>query len=376
MEASSPTRGVARQTQSPFRCSLFSSPLNYLSLTVRGTPMNPMNLQQAVAAIVAYDGKGDSAAEDALFSLHTAVTSAALQGVVSLTTPGRLWEEHFQPAVAAAEKRLSKLIHKGAPLYNNALCLFLLSDFDGAFQFVVDAETENRRLGPGAFDLLIGKDALSRPWVVDTLITDLGPRWASDYQAITGCPLSAAELIDLFAWLAQRPTDAFMVVAAAHRVRRAALRPVPNRATRLMVVRALADSLVSMESAIRWIQQGTPVTGQLHERMKTVMNQDARLLNGFNALKSFSAGQGETAVALNDLITEAVSRFSGATTQTARAGLAAYVSYRFRNSVLHVNEESLTIQQDLDLGIRMVGWTLATCRVVAHIKRGTHTGLT
>jgi hypothetical protein len=338
--------------------------------------MHPVNLQQTLAAIAAYDGKGDSATEDGLFALHTATTGAALQGVVSLTAPGRLWAEHLQPAVAVAEKHLPKPIHKGAPLYNNALCAFLLNDFDGAFQFVVDAETENRRLGPGAFDLLIGRDALSRPWVVDTLITDLGPKWAADYQAITGCPLSAPELVDLFGWLAQRPTDAFLVVAAAHRVRRAALRPIPNRATRLMVVRALADTVVSLESAIRWTQQGASVTGQLHARLKAVLNQDARLLSPFNGLASFAPGQGESATALNDLVTEAVSRFATATTETTRAGIAAYVSYRFRNSVLHVNEESLAIHQDLDLGIRMAGWVLATCRVVAHVARGTHTGLT
>jgi hypothetical protein len=109
---------------------------------------------------------------------------------------------------------------------------------------VLDAETENRRLGPSAFDLLIGKDPLSRPWVVDSLIKDMGPTWAADYQAITGHVLDAAEIIALFEWLAQRSSDAFVVVAALHRVRRAKLRRAPNDATRQMVVRALADLVV------------------------------------------------------------------------------------------------------------------------------------
>jgi hypothetical protein len=41
-----------------------------------------------------------------------------------------------------------------------------------------------------------------------------------------------------------------------------------------------------------------------------------------------------------------------------------------------VNEESLTIHQDLELGVRMLGWTLATCRIIAHLDRNTHTHLT
>jgi hypothetical protein len=283
--------------------------------------------------------------------------------------PVILWERILRPAVIEAEKRIGRPIHKGAPCYNTALCCFLMHDFDGAFQYLMDAHDENQRLGGNPFGILIGKDPLSRKFLIEPLVGNMAPLWASDYKASTGHDLTPDELIDLLDWLSNRPSDAFVILVAFHRVWWAADRRPENRATRLVVFRAVADLLVCLESSIRNFQ-GTTVTGQLHARMTNMLTADARVIGAFNSLKSFPGGQGETAAALNNAIAETTSRFAAATTESTRAGCACFASYKLRNSLLHLNEESLDVHTNLNLGVRMAGWVLASIRIARRAQEG------
>lgn len=323
--------------------------------------MNPQ-IEDALKGILNYQGKGTSADEDALFEVHTIAALAALASAPRLMEPVVMWERIFRPAATEAEKRIGRPIHKGAPCYNTALCCFLMHDFDGAFQYLMDAHDENQRLGGNPFGILIGKHPLSRKFLIEPLVGHMAPRWATDYKAITGFDLTPDELIELMVWLSNRPSDAFVALVELHRVWWAADRQPENRATRLVAFRAVADLLVCLESAIRNFQ-GTAVTGQLYARMTNMLNADARVIGVFNSLKDFPAGQGETPAALNNAITEATNRFALATTESVRAGCVCFASYKLRNSLLHLNEEALDVHTNLNLAVRMAGWTLAAIRI-------------
>jgi hypothetical protein len=327
----------------------------------------------ALEGLQNYTGGGDSVAEDALFQVHTDLTVGVLGAAATrLNEPVLLWERIIAPATEQAEKRLGKPIHKGAPLYNTGVCLFLLNDFDGAFQYFVDADEENRRLGPGGIELLIGKDALSRRLLIDQLFRGTAGKWADDYRLVNGVSLDAGELVALLDWLGKRASDAFVAIAALHRIFRADSRKKPNRATRLIVVRSLGDLLIVLESAIRRLQ-GAGVSGQLGKRMPALVFSDARILNAYKNV--WAAKATETAAELNAVVAKATQDFATAKGEAERAGIICYAVYRLRNSLLHVNEESLDLCANLDLGVRMTGWALAACRVARHSEEMTFQNL-
>ena len=241
------------------------------------------SLIEAVEKIRRYPGDGDSAVEDALFEVHTTAALEGLAAAEHLMRPVLIWERVLRPAAVEAEARLGRPIHKGAACYNTALCAFLMHDFDGAYQYLMDAYEEDRRLGAGAFGLLIGKHNLSRKFLIEPLLGTMGPRWTADYSLATGRDLDAVELTSLIEWLAQRPTDAFVTITELHRVWRAADKVPPNQATRLIVFRSLADLLVNLESAIRRFQ-GSAGTGQLYARLTAILSVDGRVKGAFDRL--------------------------------------------------------------------------------------------
>jgi hypothetical protein len=335
-------------------------------------------VKAALAGLRTYAGGGDSVAEDALFQVHTNLVLGVLAtGATRLNGPVLLWERLLAPETAATEKRLGKLIHKGAPLYNTGVCLFLLNDFDGAFQYFVDADEENKRLGPGGIEMLIGKHALSEKILIAPLIRDIAPKWAQDYKAVTGIDLNAGELTRMLEWLGKRTSDAFATVFALHRISRAYNRPKKNQASRLIVVRSIAELLVVLESAIRRIQGAGIVGQQLGKRMPALIGVNPKIKGAYDDLlpTKFPQGQGESAAALNAVVNEGVIRFGAAKSEAERAGIVCYIAYRLRNSLLHLNEEALDIYGNLDLAVRMSGWALAANRLARHREEGTLTAL-
>lgn len=323
---------------------------------------------EAAERIRRYPGSGDSATEDALFEVHTAAALTALASAEHLMRPVLIWERVLRPAVVEAEARLGRPIHKGAPCYNTALCAFLMHDFDGAYQYLMDAYEEDLRLGgTGAFGLLIGRHALSQQFLIGPLLGNMGPRWASDYKHATGCDLDADELTSLLEWLAQRPTDAFVTISELHRIWRVADRVPSNQASRFVAFRSLADLLVNLESAIRRVQ-GAAGSGQLFQRLSAILAADARVRSTFDRLCAFNPGRGESAIAVNNGIAEAIRVLGSATNESERAGCVCYACYRLRNSLLHLNEQALDVYRNLDLGVRMAGLILAAYRIVRHCE--------
>ena len=102
---------------------------------------------------------------------------------------------------------------------------------------------------------------------------------------------------------------------------------------------------------------------------------DGRVKSAFDRLAASWPGRDESSGALNNAIADAVRAFGAAATESERAGIVCFACYRLRNSLLHLNEESLDVYQNLDLGVRMVGWALTAYRIARHREDCTLAGL-
>ena len=265
--------------------------------------------------------------------------------------------------------------------------LFLAGDFDGAYYYINQAAQQDELIGRKSFPaILIGNHGLSKQIVIDPLVSDLCPKLAADYAAITGAKLDATELSSLLEWLAKRHADAFTTVTALHRLRRSLEREA-NEAVRLATIRSLADLLVALESSLRRKQAtAAGVSGQLNSRLTHEVKANSKVKLAYNGLEKwffpspplptrYTPQEVESEVGVNGLVGEAVLRFGAATSVAECSGIALYAAYRLRNSILHFNEEGLNIYKDRELGLRMAGWVLAACRLIKHSEEGTFAGL-
>lgn len=324
-------------------------------------------------ALWTYRGGGGPDAEDDLFSPHTGIVIDALRKDTNLDVPVKLWKDRIAALVSEAEKRNHAVIHKGAPFYNNALCLFRLGDFDRAYSYFSKAAAEdtlNRGTDPSR--LFTGNHPLSPKVLIDPLFSTLLPHHVVDYRAVTSQTLDETELKSLLSWLSVRLSDAMQVLMALHRIQRTLLEE-DDTATSFIRVRAIGELHVAVESALR--QHGIGVS-QLFDRLQRALATNPNALSAFNDLHSwfiatFPAASRETAATLNQLLAEADNRFAGTAAAATKAGIAAYAVVRVRNSILHLNEEGLDIFKSRPAALKIVGWALSTCRTVQHAEQGT-----
>jgi len=188
------------------------------------------------------------------------------------------------------------------------------------------------------------------------------------FQRISSQTLDQTELKSLLAWLVQRAPDAFQTVTALHRLRLLA-DGLDNEASRYQMVRALADIVLAVESSLRRWQVG--VDGQLFDRTNELLkaNPCSRAsFNGFHTdfTQQWTKPQRETGVAVNWVVSETCSRLAALPTVAERIGVAAYLVVRLRNSLMHVNEETLDIHNNQQLCFRVAGISLAMLRVSKH----------
>jgi len=324
-------------------------------------------------ALWSYRGGGGPDAEDDIFSPHTGIVIEVLQADSNLDVPVKLWKRRIAGLVSEAEKRIGGPIHKGAPYYNNALCLFHLGDFDRAYSYFSKAAAEDTRSrGTDPSRLFTGNHPLSPKVLIEPLFSTLVPHFAANYAAVTGQTLDEAELKRLLSWLSVRLSDAMQVLMALHRIQRT-LQEDDDSANRFIRVRAIGELHVAVESALRQHNIGSD---QLFDRLHGALASNPNSLAAFDALHAWFIGTflpaaRETAPALNQLLAEADRRFAATPSAATRAGIAAYAVLRVRNSILHVNEEGLDIFKNRAAALTIVGLALATCRTVQHAEQGT-----
>jgi hypothetical protein len=326
--------------------------------------------------------------DDDIFLPHTLLVKMVLDTPPAARTgfqllPAKVWVQKIWPLTKAAEKEMKLTvpqarIHKGAPLFNVALCFFLAGDFDRAFQYFTEAGKEDELSGRGSRYLVpTGDNPLAERAIIQPLVQKLIPVWQADFQSISSTPLNHAELKSLLAWLVQRAPDAFQTITALHRLRLLA-NGLDNEASRYQMVRALADIVLAVESSLRRWQTG--IDGQLFDRTDELLKANASGRTMFQAFhndfnNTWARPQRETGVAVNWAIAETFSRLAAQPTVAERIGVAAYLAVRLRNSLMHVNEETLDIHNSSQMCLRVAGIVLAVLRVSKHGSENTLTGL-
>jgi hypothetical protein len=325
--------------------------------------------------------------DDDIFQSHTILIDTLLNHSGKLPVglellPVRLWEDHIFPMVVKAEGELRKSnanarIHKGAPFFNVALCLFLSGDFHRAYQYFAEAGKEDELSGRGSRYLVpIGVNKLAEQVIIGPLARTIVPEWATDYKAITSSNLDVGELQSVIAWLVQRAPDAFQTVTALHRFHQLKM-SIDNEASRYQLVRSLADLILPVESSLRRWQTGD---GQLFKRTEKLLRENPPSLATFKAFHTdyyttWPKPQQETGVAVNWVVSQTFSRLKTQASIAERIGTASYLVVRLRNSLMHVNEETLDVHGDPNLCMRVAGIAFAMLRISKHGDENTLSSL-
>jgi hypothetical protein len=317
--------------------------------------------------------------DDDLFLPHTLLVRAVLEkpdvirfGLGLLPTQvwlHKIWPQTNQTEVELRQNDPNARIHKGAPLFNVALCFFATGDFDRAFQYFTAAGIEDELSGRGSRYLVpMGDNSLAERAIIRPLVQKLIPYWHGDYSSISVVGLDQAELKSLLTWLLQRAPDAFQTVTALHRSR-LLVDGLDNEVSRYQMVRALADIVLAIESSLRRWQVG--IGGQIFDRMDALLMVNSASRSSFTAFHNdfnttWTKPQRETGLAVNWIISEAIARLAVRPTVAERIGVAAYLAVRLRNSLMHVNEETLDIHKNTQLCLRVAGIAFAVLRVSKH----------
>jgi hypothetical protein len=326
--------------------------------------------------------------DDDLFLPHTLLVKSVLGKPDVIRSgfgllPTQVWIHGIWPLTNQAEEHLRRSdpharIHKGAPLFNVALCFFVTGDFDRAFQYFTAAGIEDELSGRGSRYLVpTGDNPLAERAIIRPLVQKLIPNWQRDYSSISAVGFDQAELKALLNWLVQRAPDAFQTVTALHRLR-LHTGGLDNEAARYQMVRALADIVLAIESSLRRWQAG--VDGPLHTRMDALLKANPASHSNFTSFhtdftNTWSKAQRETGLAVNWVISEALSRLAVRPSVAERIGIAAYLAVRLRNSLMHVNEETLDVHNNPQLSLRVAGIAFAVLRVSKHGNENTLSAL-
>jgi hypothetical protein len=315
---------------------------------------------------------------DGIFAYHT--TYADFCGKNRFAERARrLWLRHLEPLVDASEARLKAAnpkahIHRGAPLYNVGLCSFMLGDFDRALQFIAEAGVHDEILGRGdSTKILIGDNQLSEQVFIRPL-TGVFKSVGADYAKITGYALDGKEFKLLLKAMAGRPSDAIQAVVALHRLGRSLIGH-QNQGTAVIRFRALAELLHLVESFLRQFQ--TTVDGELGNRLNHLVAANPVVKGaryGFDSDRKKWVASNKcdwnSHQTMNWISSETGLRIASAATPAGATGVIVYFCHQFRNSLLHVNEENLTIFQNKDGCVKAVGWVLGMLRACARVKEG------
>jgi hypothetical protein len=331
-------------------------------------------VSSVLTALNGYAGNGKTDDEDHLFHEHGLLVSSRRRNGDLREVCG-LWAERIAPLVEARERQLGKPIHKGAPLYNTGLAFFLAGDFDSAMRYFAQADHEDvQNKGAHEFRLVAGDHPLSREIIIDPIMQSLSAFWVADYAKICGCNFDGQELINLLLALAYRPSDCLQAVVALHRIR-ACLDGPQNQATLVIRFRALADLLHLIESFLRQFQQ---VKGQLRAHVAFLLQANRRsetAYKGFGTALGHwtktTGNDGDSPSALDWISSETSNRLVVAPDSGTAAGIVAFFCHKYRNSLLHVNEEALIVFNNQEDCLAAAGYVLSMLRICLYAKDGT-----
>jgi hypothetical protein len=320
-----------------------------------------MQIVEAVAANLERKVAGDwNEGDDALFGPLTAFVVAAWR-VQWHRRAIRMWLVELVPIVENAEAQLGARIHKGSPIYNTGLCFFMAGDLARAMQYTAAAAEEDEATHGGCSRLLEG-GGLGEQVLLSPLFAWLEAEFGADYAAATGKRFSSDEVKELVGFLSQRQPDAVLFIMALHRYSTQVKGP-DNAASRLQRVRAFADLLLVFESSLRQWQSMTG-RAELFRRATDLLGPNPAASAEFSARGGAYRGvDWEKSTVVDAMVRGEEGRFAAARTVAQKAAVAVFVSYRLRNSVMHVLDDQLELFAKPELLKKVLGFALIALRL-------------
>jgi hypothetical protein len=218
-----------------------------------------------------------------------------------------------------------------------------------------------------------GGSALSEQVFINPL-AKLFKSFETDYLKITGSALDGKEFKWILKAMTGRPADAIQAVVALHRFRRS-LTGHQNQGSAVIRFRALAELLHLVESFLRQFQKG--VKGQLNDHLDFLVAGNPVVKAARTAFDSArvkwvkqTGFDWNSYQIMNWISGETSLRIVAAARPAEATGAIVYFCHQFRNSLLHVNEENLTVFQDKNECVKATGWVLGMLRACARAKEG------
>jgi hypothetical protein len=182
--------------------------------------------------------------------------------------------------------------------------------------------------------------------------------WSSEFISITGVNASEENIVELVRWLGSRSTDAIQALLALHRLGRLRRSNADHYAQHLRM-RCLSDLILVFESSLRRWQTG--VVGELHERATDLLSPNVAARSALDVFQAAriaqypTRAQRSTPQSVNWLVSNAWAALNAATTNAERCGIATYLAYGLRNSLMHVMEEQIDLYTNLNDLTRYAG---------------------
>lgn len=328
-------------------------------------------------------GQWDSQ-DDRLFDKYTEYCAACWDGLI----PQRatlLWLVEMSPLADKADVEIGKaqsgqMIHRGSPLYNVGVSFFLAGDFDRAYVYMGAAGEADFKLRGGDADaILLGEHPLARRLLRDTLYSWISRpgMWGDLYQRTCGVPLSDDEFRKLLTWM--RTNDAIQTLISLHRLANLVVGP-KNTASQHLGVQWLADLVQVFESSLRKWQVNAG--GQLQARVYS--DPDSLLKANVPAHTAFKDAENrfcdelaakhfvkDSSDAVNWVVNDCLTVHSQAADTATCSGVACYLVYRVRNSLMHVIDTSIDLYTDTKKLMKVAGLAFSVIRLSRHGAEGT-----
>jgi hypothetical protein len=304
-----------------------------------------------------------------------------LRCIVNLTPEraARLWLGELAAKVLEVEEKLklqgnSNGINKTDAFTSVGAAFFHAGNLEHAYQFFAEAGREGERHGGSPrVSMMIG-DGPTATLLRRTLEMWLEPLWQKDYLAITGKQFVIGELKGLLEWLGAGWSDAVQVIISLHRLAKAQ-KPFDNEASQHIRCRALADLILAIESNLRRLHPADQ--GELFNRIQRLLSANSVMSRQFGLMNNRFCNQypnkedRKTSTAVEWVINDCLTAFDAAPTTAEKAGIAAYLVVRLRNSVMHVIDESTCLYSDGAVVMRVSGLALSILRLSKHGTEGT-----
>jgi len=274
--------------------------------------------------------------------------------------------------ILSTEAIIGRSIHKGAYYYNTGLCYFLSSDFTHFLQFLNEASDEDTRTYGSATGTVFVNHHLSEQALIEPWRAWFNSICNNIFKTITKADLTLDNIKKLIDYLAKDRNKLESVLLFYKTIYGISASQVgtDNTATALNRVRALADLVLVYENTINSLHFSTD-RQLFHKTVEYLTNIDNSLVSEFNRLHSSNpADDPDKNTALDNLLKTLTPAIVTKTDRNEIVSTAFLISYRLRNNLMHVLENSVAVYIDKDLCNNVFAIVLSNLYLVMLVENG------